>query len=267
MARTLELSHGVHPGIGARLRRHPIAMAAHFTHSLVVAYAYPAAVLERLLPPGLELDRYGDLGFVAVAAVQADAMRPAILPAALGRNYVLVGYRIFTRYRRRDGRLLRGLHILRSDANNRMLVTAGNLLTHYGYHLSSASMTAEAGRLHVVAQSTDGYGDLDLVADISSTPAALPIESPFELPHHARRFAGPLPYTFDYEPESHSIVIIHGVRTQWTPISVSVDVRTCSFIADPRFGGTMPVLANAFHVADVDYRWERGQREQLEPVA
>ena len=36
-----------------RLRRHPLPINAFFTHSLVLTYAYPAKMLQQLLPPGL----------------------------------------------------------------------------------------------------------------------------------------------------------------------------------------------------------------------
>ena len=39
--------------------RHPIPIAAHLKSCLTLTYALPAAVLEPLLPPGLELDTVG----------------------------------------------------------------------------------------------------------------------------------------------------------------------------------------------------------------
>lgn len=104
------------------LKRHPLPVRAHFRYSLVLTYALPRAVLEPLLPPGLELDFYEDFGFVAIALVQTENLRPAFLPAAFGQNFFLSGYRIFTRYTTRAGRHLRGLRILRSDTNRRLIV-------------------------------------------------------------------------------------------------------------------------------------------------
>src|SRR5690348_2150399 len=40
------------------LQRHPIPMACHFGHGLVVTWALPAQVLDPLIPPGLDLDTY-----------------------------------------------------------------------------------------------------------------------------------------------------------------------------------------------------------------
>jgi hypothetical protein len=102
-----------------------------------------------------------------------------------------------------------------------------------------------------------------VLADLAGKPAPLPAGSPFASLGEARRFAGPLPYTFDYEPETHSIVRIEGVRQKWNPEPVAVEVRRCSFLERPPFAGERAVLANAFHLQDVPYRWERGVREPL----
>src|SRR5947199_5071638 len=97
------------------IKRHPIPISAFFRRSLVLTYALPRATLQPLLPPGLQLDTFGDLGFVAIAMVQTENLRPSFLPAAVGKDFFLIGYRVFTRFQTSDGRRLRGLRILRSD--------------------------------------------------------------------------------------------------------------------------------------------------------
>ena len=100
-----------------------------------------------------------------------------------------------------------------------------------------------------------------MTADLAT--AALPAGSPFRSVRDARRFAGPLPFTFDYEPETHAIIAINALRTNWQPAPVAVDVRRVSFFDQAVFEGCTPVLAAAFHVKDVDYRWARGVRHAL----
>lgn len=248
-------------GLLTRLRRHPVPVDARLENCLTLTYAAPADVLRRLLPPGLELETIGGYGFIAVALVQARSLRPAGLPAGCGQDVFLAGYRIFTRFRVHNGRRLRGLRILRSDANPWPMVVGGNLLTHYNYHHCDASMDATADRLAVTVRTGDGFGDLDVAADL--TDAALPPSTPFSSLREAVRFAGPLPFTFDYEPETHSIVAIRATRTNWRPRPVSVDVQRIAFFDQPEFEGCTPVLAAAFHVTDIDYRWERGVRYPL----
>ncbi|HEV7516115.1 MAG TPA: hypothetical protein VGR07_07430, partial [Thermoanaerobaculia bacterium] len=53
----------------------------------------------------------------------------------------------------------------------------------------------------------------------------------------------------------------------WDPQPVAVEVRRCTFLEHPPFAGERPVLANAFHLQDVPYRWRRGVRESLSPAS
>jgi hypothetical protein len=246
-----------------QLRRHPIEIAAFFRHSLVLTYAFPRDLLLPLLPPGLILDELGNFGFLAVALVQTKSLRPAILPAALGADFFLAGYRIFVRFKTSGGRTVRGLRILRSDTDSRSMVLFGNMLTHYGYRRAGVVLQEKADELNIKIVSSDGSADLHVIARIDQPAAELPSGSPFNDLHQARLFAGPLPYTFDYEAETHSIIMIEGVRQTWKPQPVHVEVLQNTFLEQAPFCQARPILANAFHVRDVDYRWRRGMREPL----
>lgn len=231
-------------GVIHRLKRHPLPMTAHFRHSLVLTYAFPRELLDPLVPPGLELDTLGELGFAAVALVQTEALRPAGLPRVLGRDFFLVGYRVFVR---RGS--LRGLRILRSETDAALVVLLGNVLTRYRWRRVEVDVRDEPP-LYEVRTSSGVHVRADL------RPAPLPEGSPFADAQEARRFAGPLPYTFEHEPETGAVVAVRAVRAGWEPLPVRADVARNDF-ADELGGG---VLANAFHVGGVDYRWQRGRR-------
>ena len=240
-----------------RLQRHPFPVSAWFSHSLVLTYAIAPEVLESLLAPGLVLDTFKGFGFLAIALVQTRQLRPSILPAALGRDFFLSGYRIFARVG--GGReSLRGLRILRSDTDHRWMVRAGNLLTHYKYRFCRSTLEDRGSQLHWTIETPGAEADLDVTAHLG--PAALPIGSPFTTLGEARRFAGPLPYTFDYEESTHSIIAIQAKRSRWNPQPVAVDVRRATFFEHEPFCRAVPILANAFYVRDVPYEWQRGRR-------
>jgi hypothetical protein len=247
------------------LRRHPFPVRAHFEHCLVLTYALPADVLRPLLPPGLEVDTWGEgLGFVAVALVQTRALRPVGMPHSLGQDFFLSGYRIFTRFRTPDGHRLRGLRILRSDTDRRLMAVAGNLLTHYNYCLAEVTLGLADGRIEISIRTPNHEADLEISADLADDSQPLPSDSCFANEHEARCFAGPLPYTFDYEPQTHSIISIRGQRRAWHPRLVKVDVRQITFFHQPQFATAQPQLVSAFYLADIPYRWDRGVRYQLE---
>jgi hypothetical protein len=223
---------------------------------VTLTYAIPAYVLRPLLTPGLEIETIADDGFVAVALVQTERLRPDGLPPALGGSFFLAGYRLFTKFRTNDGRTLRGLRILRSDTDRTLMALGGNLLTHYNYHRCRASVVAANETIRFAVHSDDGRGDLDVI--VQRRDGHLPPGSPFASIRDARRFAGPLPFTFDYEESTHSIITIEARRTHWHPAPVPVHVSRLAFFDQPAFAGTAPRLAAAFYVRDVEYHWLRG---------
>lgn len=241
------------------LRRHPLPMAAFFRHSLVLTYALPPRVLAPLLPEGLVLDTFRDRAFLAIALVQTQKMRPAFLPAMIGGDFFLSGYRIFARLAS-GARSRRGLRILRSDTDSPWMVCAGNLLTHYNYRLCRADLENRDDLLHWTIRTPQAEADLDVLVHLDRNPAPLPAGSPFHSLAEARRFAGPLPYTFDYEQPTGSIIGIRAVRQNWNPQPVAVEIRQNTYLDREPFRGAAPMLANAFHVGNVPYRWERGRR-------
>ena len=243
------------------LQRHALSIKAQLQASLVLAYAVPAEVLRPLLPPGLRLDTYGEFGFLAIALVETRGLRPACMPPGLGLNFFLSGYRVFTRYQTATGRNLRGLRILRSDTDRRSMQVFGNILTHYGYERSRCKVQRSEGTYAVEVCTPKGDADLHVEADVSADAVSLPAGSPFPDFREARKFAGPLPFTFDYERETHSIIRVEGVRQQWNPRPVSVKVHRNTFLEQNRFRSAGAVLANAFYLENVPYSWKPGVRE------
>jgi len=231
-------------------------VAAFFEYSLVLTYALPADFLQSLLPPRLEVDRLGEDGFVAVALVKTRQLRPACLPAWLGRDFFLSGYRIFTRFASQERRL-RGLKILRSDTDSWPMVIAGNLMTHYGYHKVRLQERWKGSRLELQVLSRDGHTDLRVVAD--AAVAELPRSSPFLDWRQARKWAGPLPFTFSYEEQTGKMVVVEGVRQHWEPRPVGILEADAAFFRHGAFAGSQPRLSNAFLLERIPYHWKRGR--------
>lgn len=245
--------------VATQIRRQPVPMRAFLRRSLVLTYAFPETLLRPLLPPGLVLDTFGGSGFLAIALLQAGRMRPGFLPARLGHDLFLCGYRLFVRFGAR-----RGLYILRSGTDSPWLARFGNLLARYRFELCQAAASTADGFLRFTIRTPHGDADLDVAAGIGAANPALPPESPFSGHAQARRFAGPLPYTFDYEPETGSMITVLGRRGQWNPQPVEVEVRKNTFLQTEPFCRVKPVLANAFYVHDTPYQWMRGVRTPLE---
>lgn len=67
-----------------------------------------------------------------------------------------------------------------------------------------------------------------------------------------------MPFTFSPEPDC-SVIVIEGTRENWIPRPVHVQEWEVAIFYEPPFRGTVPVLANAFAVESIPYRWERGR--------
>ncbi len=248
---------------GYLLKRHPFSMEAHFGFVFVLTYAFPKEILAPLLAPGLVLDTFGDVGFVAVAAVQTCKMRPRGFPDWISQDYLLLGYRIFVRYKTHEGRNLRGLRILRSETDSSTMVLTGNLLTHYGFCKSDINFELTDERLKFRSSSEDGVSELICDADLTAPADYLPKGSPFSSVREALKFAGPMPFTFDYEKQTNSIIRVEGVRENWHPKTVSVDIEKISFLEQKQFAGATPLHCSSFFLRDIPYYWKEGICEVL----
>lgn len=242
------------------LKRHPLPMKTFLRRSLVLAYAAPEDALRPLVYPGLELDTFEGHGFFVVAMVQSEKLRPSMVPEAMGSTFFLAGYRLFVRYRTLAGKRLRGLQVLGSETDNSLLMRSGNALTHYKYRLVKAAIDVDTESMHVKLSRGDRI-TLDVTADLQQV--RLPAGSVFRTAAEARRFEGPMPFTFDYEKETNSILRVEGVRQEWDPKLVTVDVKVPPVFEDYGAPADQMKLASAFFLEGVPYRWKPGVVERL----
>jgi uncharacterized protein YqjF (DUF2071 family) len=248
------------------MRRHPWPVVTHFDWSLALVMAVEPERLRGLLYPGLELDMYEGQAFVAAALVQARKLRPTWAPAWMGADFFLSGWRIFVRGPLANGRRGRGLQILGSETDSWRMVVLGGMMTHYRYRYARIITERKEHELKISAQRPGGENILSVRADLR-TATALPATSPFPDLKTARRFAGPMPFTFSYEPEADALLVVEGQRQHWEPRPVSVEIENLSFFMRPPFieKGEPLRLANAFWVEGVEYAWKRGEMVSLAP--
>ncbi|GAA5124155.1 DUF2071 domain-containing protein [Luteolibacter yonseiensis] len=240
------------------LKRHPFPVLARFERVVALSFAFPETTLAPLVPAGLEIDTHDGYGFVTVALVWTKGLRPAGFPGILGRDFFLAGYRIFTRMRDGSGRKLRGLRILHSETDKRGMVVLGNLMTGYNYRRVTLETTTSGSGTRIITTLPDGRTTLDITYDTGTRDAALPHGSPFADWRTARRFAGPMPFTFSPENDGR-FVVIEGRRADWTPRPVAIRDWHVGLFEEPPLAGTAPILANAFTVENIPYRWKRGR--------
>ncbi|MEH0153106.1 DUF2071 domain-containing protein [Limibacter armeniacum] len=238
------------------LKNHPFAVEAFFDCSTVLTFAIPKEQLQHLLPPCLALDTYQDKwAFVAVAMVQTKGLRPKGFPKVMGNDFFLIGYRIFVTYINNKGKRLRGLYIIKSETDKSKMQVMGNIFTHYNYH--KTDIQTERNKDHT--RFTSVHSGLDIAYSHSQEAIELPSYSPFTDWKTARRFAGPLPFTFTYSPKKNKVLIIEGVRQHWQPQPIKVLQYKLDNL-EPLIGKGA-ILASAFKVENIPYYWKKGKVE------
>jgi uncharacterized protein YqjF (DUF2071 family) len=240
------------------LKDHPFAVEAFFESSLVFTFAVPKEQVQHLIPECLEADTFQDKwAFIAVAMVQTKGLRPKGFPSIFGNDFFLIGYRVFVRYTTLAGKSLRGLYILKSETDKKKMEFFGNIFTHYNYTTTDITQTSGDGFTGV---SSVKSGFKARISNTQSDDIALPPGSPFADWKEARRFAGPLPFTFTYNGEKKEVLIIEGVRENWKPEPVEVMEQRFSFIENLQLQDVH--LANAFIIRNIPYYWKKGRKEQ-----
>ena len=236
------------------LKNHPFAVETHFESSTVLTFAIPKEELQGFIPDCLELDTFQDKwAFIAIAMVQTKELRPKGFPKFIGNNFFLIGYRIFVRYTTSEGKRLRGLYILKSETNKKKMEILGNIFTHYNYTTTDISEVNKSNFKEIKSIKSE----FNLKLDTTEKEINLPENSPFENWKEARRFAGPLPFTFTYNEEKKEVLIIEGVRQNWRPKPIDIVDYNFSFIN--KFNFQHIVLANAFVIEDIPYYWKKGK--------
>lgn len=245
----------------AFLKDHPFAVEAWFEQSLVLSFAIPKAEAEALLPPCLVPDCYNsEWAFVTAAIVQTKQLRPKGFPKFMGNDFFLIGYRIFVRYKNNAGKNLRGLYILKSETNKKKMEWLGNIFTHYNYSTTDIQCTLSGNQQQIQSR----HSGFDVHIQTGNTNIGLPQHSPFPDWAAARRFAGPLPFTFTWDEKNKEVLIIEGVRENWVPEPVKVLHHEFAFLQEMGFSNS--ILANAFRIRNIPYWWKKGRKEKWNPT-
>jgi uncharacterized protein YqjF (DUF2071 family) len=239
------------------LKNHPFAVDAFFERSLVLTFAVEKDKIQHLIPPCVQLDTYKDhWAFIAVAMVETKDLRPSGVPGRFGNDFFLIGYRVFVRYVTNEGKRLRGLYILKSQTDKKRMELFGNIFTHYNYTTTDIDQKVNNGVVEI--SSVNSRFKVIVETDVTES-IDLPESSPFSEWKEARKFAGPLPFTFTYDPQTKNVLIVEGVRANWTPRPVKVLHYRFSFLEQMDISLN---LANAFIIENIPYHWKKGKVEK-----
>src|SRR4030095_8370724 len=122
----------------------------------------------------------------------------------------------------------------------------GNIFTHYNYSTTDIDQNTHNGQVQIKSHKSAFN---IRIGDSKNENIALPTGSPCTGWKEARRFAGPLPFTFTYKALEKEVLIIEGVRENWKPMPVEVFEYNFSFLDNLKLGDVR--LANAFIIRNI----------------
>jgi uncharacterized protein YqjF (DUF2071 family) len=240
--------------MGSLIPKHPLPMRTCFRTCFLVNFSVNADVMQRLLPAPLVPDVYEGEAFLSIVIADMDRMRPAFLPGILGVTYNQVVYRVVVQCQGR-----RGVHFIRSDADNGFMCLMGNLLTFFNFHRAHMTWKPEGHYLHFdLFTRADHRADIHATFDLGHASQMMPDSSIFDNLEEAKHFLVELYDAFAPDPSTHRVSRVHIDREDWD-ISVINDVRMhYQFMqSGPTFSTAQARLDSVFYVKNLPYFWHK----------
>ena len=228
---------------------------------LLVNFAVDADVVRRVVPLPITPDLYGGDAYLSVVVAEMDRMRPAFVPERLGVTYNQIVYRVVVRC---GGE--RGVHFLRSDADNRLMVVLGNAFSFFRFHLARIDVAERDGVLDLDVTTTGAVpAGIRATYTVAEAGRSLPPTSAFPDLGTANAWLVELFAAFASTPGRAGVDVVRIDRGAWD-VRVVDDLRAeYDFMSS---GGPFPRqtvrLDSVFLVGDVPCVWHRGERVTVE---
>lgn len=237
------------------MRPLPFPVKAWFDFFVVLFFSIDKNNTISQIPAPLELDLYKDHGIFAIAIVKTKKFRPAFLPSWIGMNFNLVGYRFLTTYKGDDLKTIRGLKIVKSQTNQKIMQWIGDKLTQYKFNYNPINIVTENNIVTII-----GTGiSIKLKMHEEEEIIPLPFNSIFDNWTQARKFAGPLLYTFEVNEKTKELSITEGTRKNWTPKPIEVISANIDFLNQDSIKQLNPILSAAYMVKNIPYSWKKAK--------
>jgi uncharacterized protein YqjF (DUF2071 family) len=234
---------------------HPMPMRTVFRHCFLVNFAIKPDVLASRLPDYVRPDVHDGWSYLSIVIAEMERMCPAFLPRALGITYSQVVYRAVVVCGRE-----RGAYFVRSDADNALMVSAGNALTLFRFHRADATWSFSPGITRFSLRPRGGEAaEIDAEYDLADAKDQMPPTSRFATLDRAQRFLAELYVAFGTKRRDGTVEAVRIQRNDWR--SMVVRDRVGSYEAMKSgvlFGPGQAVLDSIFYVESLNYHWHRG---------
>jgi len=256
------MPRGLHRAAAGRAMRwlpvHPVPMKAVFRRCYLVNFAVEPAALRRRLPAHLEPDLHDGRAWLSIVIADMTGMRPAFLPAALGFDFTQAVYRAVVRCGAE-----RGVAFLRSDADDRLMVAAGNALTFFRFHHASVRWDSSPDLVRLALVPSSGKGArIEAAFDRAVPGDRLPSMSRFADLASASSFLSELYTAYGARRADGRVEVVRIARTPWQSRVVDATGSFEAMGSGAVFDAGECALDSAFEVENLDYRWNRLSLEQ-----
>ena len=235
------------------MRPLPFPVKAWFDTFVVLFFSIDKNKMMEQLPYPLNPDCYKEHALLAVAIVKTKNFRPSFLPSWMGMKFNLVGYRFLSTYQLNETKSIRGLKIIKSQTDQKFMKFFGDKLSQYKFNYNPIKIETRDDLVIIEGEGIDIK--LRVHENPSNTP--LPTQSVFENWPSARKYAGPLLYTFEINMFQKQISITEGTRKNWTPKPIEVISYDLEFLKQENISSLQPMLSAAFQVTNIPYSWKK----------
>ena len=234
---------------------HPVPMRTVFRHCFLVNFALRPDVLASRLPDHVRPDVHDGWAFLSIVIAEMERMRPAFLPRALGITYCQVVYRAVVVCGRE-----RGVYFVRSDANNALMVMAGNTFTFFRFHRAAVSWSFSQGITRFSLRPTGGEAaGIDAEYDSTEATQQMPATSRFATLDQAQRFLTELHVAFGMKHRDGTVDAVRIQRNDWRSSVVRDRIGLYeAMTSGVLFGPGEAELDSVFYVQGLNYPWHRG---------
>lgn len=213
--------------------------------------------VRRHIPHPLEIVTFGDSTYWNVVFCELECMRPVGLPKQVGVRYRHIAYRLHVQFRPKNSEPIRGLYFVRSDANSRLIVGAGNRLTDFAFHFSEIAIDRCDSGSRLRARAHEDLGCVDAVVSQEAADS-LPAGSCFASVNEAVKNLTYPPCGLSLDDRRKTVNVLRITRDENVRRERAVRVASSDF---GFFRDKGPVVLElCTEVEPIDYRWNRAER-------
>ncbi len=137
------------------------------TECVQLAFRTPRDHVRKLIPRGFKLLTHEGFAFWSVCISRTEGIRPAGIPPFMSVTCHHVSYRLLVRVPVSGGKELRGSYFIRSDTDNSLVCTGGNILTDFHFHRSRIALKREDSLLDITVEDPRGVAEGYMIGEIT----------------------------------------------------------------------------------------------------